>query len=167
MVTRKQPFELDPQAKGLNGKRVLVIRSPYYEDIAARLTAGAITVLELYGVDYDIVDVPGALEIPQALAIAVAEGRFGATGFSGAIALGCVVRGETTHYEIVSENANHWLMDIAIRNAIPLGNAVLTVETMEQAVARAEGEGGGKGGEAAVACLTLMGLPASFGDDRS
>ena len=84
---------------------------------------------------------PGALEIPQALAQAVKAGLIGSdeatARFDGCVVLGCVIRGETSHYDIVCNNANHWLMDVAVRNAIPLGNAILTVDTEAQAMARA------------------------------
>ncbi|MFX6941409.1 6,7-dimethyl-8-ribityllumazine synthase, partial [Acinetobacter baumannii] len=82
--------------------------------------------------------------------------------YSGAIALGCVIRGDTAHYEIVCNNANHWLMDVAINSMIPVGNAILTVETKEQALERARGGRDGKGGDAARACLALIGLQQDF-----
>lgn len=148
------------------GTTILVIRAPFYREIATELTAGALAVLEGQGVDYEIVDVPGALEIPLALASAVAGGRFQETAarpLSGAIAIGCVIRGETTHYEIVAGNANHWLMRTAVQHALPLGNAILTVENKEQALARARGGAAGKGGEAARACLALVALQRKFG----
>ncbi|MDX2308241.1 MAG: 6,7-dimethyl-8-ribityllumazine synthase [Hyphomicrobium sp.] len=166
MVGTEPAAPMPVDAARVKGSRVLIVRSPYYQAIAQSLTRGATEVLEKHGIGYDIVDVPGALEIPQALGLAVALGRFGDAGFTGAIALGCVIRGETTHYEIVSENANHWLMDLAVGHAIPLGNAILTVETMDQAVARADGEHGGKGAEAARACLALMAYAAAFGNDE-
>ena len=80
----------------------------------------------------------------------------GRTTFDGAVALGCVIRGETAHYDIVCNNANHWLMEVAVRQDVPVGNAILTVDTRAQAVARAEGGIGGKGGDAARACLALI-----------
>jgi 6,7-dimethyl-8-ribityllumazine synthase len=110
--------------------------------------------------------VPGALEIPQALAQAVSAGlipRTAANGrWDGVIALGCVIRGETSHYDIVCNNANHWLMEVAIRNGIPLGNGILTVDTEAQALARARGGENGKGGDAARACLSLIELAHAF-----
>jgi 6,7-dimethyl-8-ribityllumazine synthase len=82
--------------------------------------------------------------------------------FDGAIALGCVIRGETAHYDIVVNNANHWLMDVAVRNDAPVGNGVLTVDTEAQAIARATGGRKGKGGDAARACLALIEIKRAF-----
>lgn len=139
---------------------VLIIEARFYEDIAEELAAGAIAELEAHGIAYKRVAVPGALEIPQALAAAAP--LFDDDIYAGAIALGCVIRGETTHYETVCHNANHWLMDVAINSLIPVGNAILTVETREQALARAQGGRDGKGGDAARACLKLIAIQHDF-----
>jgi 6,7-dimethyl-8-ribityllumazine synthase len=140
--------------------RILIIEARFHEHIADELANGAIAELEAAGATYDRVAVPGALEIPQALAHAVAAGLIPASGpsgrYSGAVALGCVIRGETSHYDIVCRNANHWLMEVAIRVNVPVGNGILTVENEQQAVARAQGGREGKGGEAARACLRLV-----------
>ena len=138
------------KADGYDG-RVLIIEARYYEAVADELAAGAIAELEAHGVPYDRVAVPGALEIPQALNAAVP--LFEDT-YVGAIVLGCVIRGETSHYDVVVTNTNHWLMEVAINSMIPVGNAVLTVDTMDQAMARAKGGRTGKGGDAARACLS-------------
>lgn len=146
--------------------RVLIIESPYYANITEELGRGASEVLDDAGVGYDWLPVPGALEIPQALAQAVKAGKFDGGGkglYSGVIVLGCVIRGETAHYDIVCNNANHWLMEIAIRNAIPVGNGILTVDTERQAMTRAQGGATGKGGDAARACLRLMRIAQRFG----
>lgn len=153
-LTAKSP----PLARGV---RVLIIESPYYAEINGHLLAGARAVLAENGCDATRVSVHGALEIPQALAAAVADGTVGAPDApcAGVIALGCVIRGETSHYDIVCNNANHWLMETAIRQSIPLGNAILTVDTREQALSRAAGGApSGKGGDAARACLGLIAL---------
>jgi len=117
-------------------------------------------------VEYDRLTVPGALEIPQVLAQTVAAGlipRHAENGkWDGMVALGCVIRGETSHYDIVCNNANHWLMDVAIKHAVPLGNGILTVDTEAQALARARGGADGKGGDAARACLRLIELQRAF-----
>jgi 6,7-dimethyl-8-ribityllumazine synthase len=149
------------------GARVLIIESPYYADINAQLLKSAQAVLAENGCRAERVAVAGALEIPQALAAAVAAGTIGAEGtlYDGAIALGCVIRGETAHYDIVCNNANHWLMETAIRYSIPLGNAILTVDTREQALARAAGGApSGKGGDAARACLGMIALKQHFAE---
>lgn len=145
---------------------VLVIESRYYEAVAAALIEGVVAELEASGATYDRVEVPGALEIPQALAQAVAAGLIpsdaGDGRYDGAIVLGCVIRGETSHYDIVCNNANHWLMETAIRHNVPVGNAILTVDTEAQAMARARGGRKGKGGDAAAACLALIELARRF-----
>jgi len=146
--------------------RVLIVEGRFYDAIADELAAGAIAALEAQGASYDRVSVPGALEIPQALAQAVAAGlipRSGANAkWDGAVALGCVIRGETAHYDIVCNNANHWLMEVAMRDAVPVGNGILTVETEAQAMERAQGGADGKGGDAARACLRLIELARAY-----
>ncbi len=145
---------------------VLIIEARYYEAVAEALIEGALAELEAQGVAYERLVVPGALEIPQVLAAAVAAGAMPADAaharYSGAVLLGCVIRGETSHYDIVCNNTNHWCYDIAMRHAIPLGNAILTVDTEAQAMARATGKRAGKGADAARACLRLIEVAADF-----
>lgn len=151
-----------PDAGGIDfGGKILVIEARYYEDVADELVAGAIAELEAHGATYDRVAVPGALEIPQALA--AAAGLFPDV-YSGAVALGCVIRGETSHYDVVVHNANYWLMDVAINAGAPVGNGILTVENKEQAMARAAGGRAGKGGDAARACLSLILIEQKFAE---
>lgn len=144
------------------GSRVLIIEGRFYEEIADELAAGAIAALEADGSSFDRFTVPGALEIPQVLAQAVTAGLIPGDAprskWDGAIVLGCVIRGETSHYDIVCNNANHWLMQVAISHAVPVGNGILTVDTEAQALARARGGIDGKGGDAARACLRLIEL---------
>jgi 6,7-dimethyl-8-ribityllumazine synthase len=144
----------------------LIIEGRFHGAIIDDLAAGAIAVLEKAGATYERVPVPGALEIPQVLEQAIHAGLVGrdpsAPRFDGAIALGCVIRGETTHYETVCNNANHWLMDVAIRNAVPVGNAILTVENEAQALARSKQGPDNKGADAARACLLLVAHARSF-----
>jgi 6,7-dimethyl-8-ribityllumazine synthase len=146
----------------VEGACVLIIESRYYEKIASPLLAGALAELEASGATYEKVLVPGALEIPQALAQAVKAGLIPRGKYDGCVVLGCVVRGETSHYETVCNNANHWLMDLAVRHAIPLGNAILTVETEEQALARTS-----KGVDAVRACLALIEHARRFAKDTA
>jgi 6,7-dimethyl-8-ribityllumazine synthase len=145
---------------------VLIVEARYYETVAEALIEGAVAELDAQGVGYERLVVPGALEIPQVLAAAVAMGTVPATAssarYSGVILLGCVIRGETSHYDIVCNNANHWCYELAIRHAIPLGNAILTVDTEAQAMARASGGRAGKGADAARACLRLIEVAAHF-----
>lgn len=145
----------------VEGARILIIDAPYYEAISTALLEGAVAELQAAGASWERVAVPGALELPLALAQAVKAqllpGDAKHARFDGCVVLGCVIRGETSHYDTVCNNANHWLMDIAARHAIPLGNAILTVETQAQALERAEGGRKGKGADAARACLALIG----------
>ena len=148
------------------GARVLLIEAPYYRAVADALAAGAIEELAASGATCERVQVPGALEIPLLLGQAVQAGLIPASAgrarFDGCVALGCVIRGETTHYETVCDGANHWLMDIAVRHAIPLGNAILTVENEAQAMERAAGGRRGKGADAVRACLALIAHARAF-----
>jgi 6,7-dimethyl-8-ribityllumazine synthase len=159
----------DLESAGGQGAHVLIIEAPYYEAISKELLAGATAELEARGASWERITVPGALEIPQALAQAVKGGLIGTdeanARFDGCVALGCVIRGETSHYDIVCNNANHWLMEVAIGNAVPLGNAILTVDTEAQALARARGGREGKGGDAARACLAVIALERVFADE--
>lgn len=150
--------------------RVLIIEAPYYEDVSKELAAGAIAELKARGATFDRIEVPGALEIPQVLTLASAAGLFygnplstkPSARYAGAVALGCVIRGETSHYDIVCNNANHWMMHVATEQHVPVGNGILTVDTHAQALARARGGREGKGGDAARACLRLIELAESF-----
>jgi 6,7-dimethyl-8-ribityllumazine synthase len=155
---------------GSEGAHILIIESPYYQAVSAELAAGAIAELEAAGATYERIVVPGALEIPQALAQAVKSGLIGSDDdsarFDGCVALGCVIRGETSHYDIVCNNANHWLMHVAVANAIPLGNAILTVDTEAQALERARGGRKGKGADAVRACLAVIAIDRAFADEE-
>ncbi|WP_088346176.1 MULTISPECIES: 6,7-dimethyl-8-ribityllumazine synthase [Rhodomicrobium] len=139
---------------------VLLIEARYYLDISDELAKGAIAALEEAGASYHRVAVPGALEIPQALAFAVRAGLipFGASRwrYHGAVALGCVIRGETSHYDIVANESARSLLGIATGSSIPMGNGILTVENESQAWERASITDGNKGADAAVACLRLI-----------
>jgi 6,7-dimethyl-8-ribityllumazine synthase len=167
MVSKTDPPPSPDKSPGLTiDARVLIIEGRFYEAISDELAAGAVAALEARGASYDRVTVPGALEIPQVLAQAAAAGlvpRSAPNGkWDGAVALGCVIRGETAHYDIVCRNANHWLMEIAMRDAVPVGNGILTVDTEAQALARARGGADGKGGDAARACLRLIELARAY-----
>jgi 6,7-dimethyl-8-ribityllumazine synthase len=139
---------------------VLIIEAPYYPELAEELAKGAITALEEAHAEIHRIAVPGALEIPQALAFAVRAGLtpFGATRwrYHGAVALGCVIRGETSHYDIVANESAKALLSIATMSGVPLGNGILTVENESQAWERASITDGNKGGDAARACLRMI-----------
>jgi 6,7-dimethyl-8-ribityllumazine synthase len=135
---------------------ILVVSSPYYRDIAEGLMGGARAVLDGYGVTPDIVEVPGALEIPTTM-------RLAAHRYDGFVALGCVLRGETSHYDIVSEQSAAGLLGLGIGLGLCIGNGILTCETREQALERANPAGMDKGGGAAAAALHLVALRQRFG----
>jgi 6,7-dimethyl-8-ribityllumazine synthase len=144
-------------------RSVLIIESRFYEDIADELARGAIEELNRHGTDYERLSVPGSLEIPLALSLALANGFVGRAGrHRGCIALGCVIRGETTHYEVVARESAAGLHQLAVEHAVPIGNGIITCETREQAWARASVEGRNKGRDAARAYLALMQLEQHF-----
>jgi 6,7-dimethyl-8-ribityllumazine synthase len=140
------------------GARLLVVEARYYEEISEALWQGAKAALDQARVGYDRIEVPGALEIPQAIVIAVDAALAKGRGYEGVVALGCVIRGETSHYDIVANESAHGLMDIAIHNALPIGNGILTVDTQAQALARAGGDKLDKGADAVRAALSLIAL---------
>ncbi len=142
----------------LKGARILVVEARFYDDIADALLDGAKRALDGAGASFDIISVPGALEIPSAIAIAVDAAKAKRRPYDGAVALGCVIRGETAHYEIVSNESARALMDLSVALRLPLGNGILTVETNEQAWARARVTGEDKGGGAANAALSVEAL---------
>jgi 6,7-dimethyl-8-ribityllumazine synthase len=144
-------------------RSVLLIEARFYDEIADALAEGAIAELDRQGVAYERYAVPGALEIPVALSMACARGLVGpGSPHQGCVALGCVIRGETSHYDIVAGESASGLMRVAMEEAIPVGNGILTVETFEQALARARPEEGDKGRHAVQACLDLMRLDEAF-----
>ena len=137
--------------------KVLIVVAPYYRDIADTLIAGARAVLEAAGASHELIEVPGALEVPTAVGIAYAHGDF-----DGFVALGCVIRGETTHYETVCNDSSRALSLLGLEGAC-IGNGILTVETRQQAVVRADPGDQDKGGGAAAAALHLIALTRRFG----
>jgi 6,7-dimethyl-8-ribityllumazine synthase len=145
-------------ADELAGARILIVESRFYEDIADALLAGATSAIEKTGVHFDRVSVPGTLEIAPALAIALDAAEAAGKPYDGAVALGCVIRGETLHFEIVSQESARALLDLSVARRVPIGNGILTVDTDAQAWARARQEQGDKGGDAVRAALSLMRL---------
>ena len=144
-------------------RSVLIIESRFYEDIADELARGAIDELHGHNIEYERIAVPGSLEIPLALSLALANGFVGRAGrHRGCVALGCVIRGETSHYDIVARESVAGLHALAVEHAVPLGNGILTCDSREQALERASIKGHNKGGDAAQACLALMQLEQRF-----
>lgn len=160
--SRTQASRLPDTNDGRGHTRILIIEGRYYDDVCDALLEGAIAEIEAAGAAYDRITVPGALEIPQVLGQAINTGLLPDARYRGAVALGCVIRGETSHYDIVCNNANHWLMDVAMRHNVPLGNGILTVDTKAQALERARGGREGKGGDAARACMRLVEIAWQF-----
>lgn len=140
----------------INGARVVIVEARFYDDIQDALLAGARAELDAAGVAYDVLSVPGSLEIPAAIAIALDAAKSNGRPYDGAVALGCVIRGETFHFEIVSMESARGLTDLAVARALPIGNGIITVDTEEQAWARARTNGLDKGGDAARAALAMI-----------
>jgi 6,7-dimethyl-8-ribityllumazine synthase len=141
----------------LPGARLLVVTAPYYRDIAEHLQRGARAAAAEAEAIVEAISVPGAFEIPAAIAHAARGG-----GFDGFVALGCVVRGETSHYDYVCGESARGLMDLSLREGLAIGYGILTVETLAQAQARADPAGGDKGGEATHAALAMIALKRRF-----
>jgi len=138
------------------GPYLLIVESPYYEHIANGLAQGAIAAIEKAGGSYDRLSVPGALEVPGAIAMAEAAVDRGDRTYDGYVALGCVIRGETLHYEIVSNESARGLMDLTIYDGVAVGNGIITVENEEQALVRSDPAQKDKGGDAARAALRMV-----------
>jgi len=140
--------------------RILIVEARFYDHLADALLAGAKSVLDAHEAEYDVVTVPGALEIPAAIAFAEEGGHrpAGAVAYDGYVALGAVIRGETYHFEIVSNESARGIMDLTVGKRLAIGNGILTVEDEAQALARARTEEGDKGGGAARAALEMVTL---------
>jgi 6,7-dimethyl-8-ribityllumazine synthase len=147
----------------LNGARILVVEARFYEDIADALLAGATRALGAAGAAFDRVSVPGSLEIPAAVAIALDAAERSGQPYDGVVALGCVIRGDTIHFEIVATQSARALMDLSVARGVPMGNGILTVDTDAQAWLRARAEEADKGGDAARAALALVRLKRRLG----
>lgn len=132
--------------------RLLLVVSPYYKDISDNQVAGAKAVAAACGAEVELVEVPGALEIPTAIALAERQNPF-----DGYVALGCVIRGETTHYDTVCNDSSRAITLLGLQGAC-IGNGILTVENEDQAIVRADPHGQNKGGGAAAAALHLIAL---------
>ena len=148
MSTADSPAPKPPVLTGPPPK-ILLITAPYYFHVVDGMESAAKEILQKVHAEISTAEVSGAFELPQALSIAAKS----AQKFDGYIVLGCVVRGETDHYEFISAATMNGLMDVAIANGLCLGTALLTVDTLAQAVARSHETGANKGAEAAVACL--------------
>jgi 6,7-dimethyl-8-ribityllumazine synthase len=139
--------------------RVLIVRAPYYRDVADGLRDGATRILDDAGATHALLDVAGAFELPQAIRIA-ATGRH---RYDGYVALGCVVRGETDHYDFICAATMHGLMQVALDHGLATGAGLLTVDSVAQARARSGPDGHNKGAEAAIACLLQISAARTYG----
>src|SRR5690606_1010793 len=144
---------------------VLVVEADFYRYISDALLEGALEVLDAAGCSYDVVQVPGCLEIPAAIRFAIksTEVITGRRRYDAYVALGCVIRGETSHYDTVSEESARGLMDLSIQSSIAVGNGIITCENEAQAWARARKSEKNKGGGAAEAALQMLKLKEKFG----
>ena len=140
--------------------RLLIVVAPYYRDIADNLIAGARATAAACGAEVELIEVPGALEVPTAIAMAERMARF-----DGYVALGCVIRGETTHYDTVCNDSSRALSLLGLQGAC-IGNGILTVENHAQAAVRADPAGQNKGGGAAAAALHLVALARRWSAPR-
>jgi len=143
--------------------RLLIIEARFYDDLSDALLDGAKAALDAAGASYDVVTVPGALEIPAVVSFALDAAEEGGADYDGFVALGCVIRGETYHFDIVANESCRALMDLAVEESLAVGNGILTVENEAQAWARARRSEGDKGGFAARAALTMIALRDRLG----
>ncbi len=153
-----EPRRAKGELAAVAGARILVVEARFYDDIADALLAGATRVLEEAKASFDRISVPGSLEIPAAIAMALDAAERRGQPYDGVVALGCVIRGDTIHFEIVSTESARALMDLSVARGFPLGNGIVTVNSDAQAWARARPEEGDKGGDAARTALAMVGL---------
>lgn len=140
------------------GARILVVEARFYNDIADALLAGCAKALDEAKAAWDSITVPGSLEIVPAIAIAVEAAEKQKKPYDGVVALGCVIQGETFHFDIVAMQSARALIDYSVEHRVPIGNGILTVDTEAQAWARARLTEGDKGGDAARAALALIAI---------
>jgi 6,7-dimethyl-8-ribityllumazine synthase len=157
MSSADAPLPAAPKIAG-EAPHVLVIRAPYYRDVIDGMSWGALEILNASGATHEVLDVAGSFELPQAVALAVRAGR----SFDGYVALGCIVRGGTDHYDYICRGTIDGLMNVALAHGVALGSGVLTVHSIEQAVARSGRDGFNKGAEAAVAALLQISAARRF-----
>ncbi len=158
MSTQDAPLPTAPAVPG-PPPHLLLVRAPYYREVVDGMTRGAERILREAGATLDTIDVAGAFELPQAIRLV---GR-GPTRFDGFVALGCVVKGETDHYEFLCREAMAGLMNVALQFGLALGSGLLTVHTIEQAIARSSDDGHNKGAEAAAAALLQIAVARRLG----
>jgi 6,7-dimethyl-8-ribityllumazine synthase len=152
----------DTEAAPVPGARILVVAARFNADIVDQLREGALAAIERLGASACVIEVPGALEIATAATIALDMAERAGAPYDGLVALGCVIRGETYHFEIVANESSRALTDLSVSRRLPFGNGILTVENDEQAIVRADPKQGDKGADAALAALSLVRLKRSL-----
>ena len=152
--SRQRPLTVEPVAPA----HFLILEARFYDAIADDLLAGAKAALAAAGATYDVITLPGALEVPVSLALCVDAAEAAFRPYSGAVVLGCVIRGETYHFEIVANDSCRGVMEVSLARKFPVGNGFLTVENEQQALERADPSSGDKGGDAARAALAVLRL---------
>jgi 6,7-dimethyl-8-ribityllumazine synthase len=145
---------------------ILIVEARFYDHIADMMLDGATAVLKEAGAEYETISVPGALEIPAAIHFAALAGEGAGKRYDGYVALGCVLRGETYHFEIVATQSARGLMDLGLLHGLCVGNGILAVENEAQALERADRNNRDKGGGAARAALALIEIRSKLGKFR-
>ena len=145
----------------IDKKKILLVCSPYYKDVTNNLIKGASDLLKSNSVDYKILNVPGALEVAPAIKLVLDKAQKKPV-FDGFVALGCVIKGETYHFEIVANESSRALTNLSINYSIPIGNGILTVSNKDQAIRRSDPNQLNKGAGAALACLSLINIKNSI-----
>ncbi len=158
MSTADAPLPAAPKVPG-PPPSLLVVRAPYYRDVVDGMTAGAVRILSEAGAHHEILDIAGAFELAQTIRIALRGKR----SFDGFVALGCIVRGGTDHYDYICRETMAGLMNVALQFGICLGSGVLTVHSVEQAIVRSGPDGHNKGAEAAAAALLQIAAARHLG----
>ncbi|ODA94707.1 6,7-dimethyl-8-ribityllumazine synthase [Mesorhizobium sp. SEMIA 3007] len=148
-----------PKAKA----HLLIVEARFHDDLADALLDGATSALEEAGATYDVVTVPGSLEIPAVITFALDGAAEGGTNYHGFVALGTIIRGDTYHFDIVANESSRALMDLSVQDSVCVGNGILTTENDAQAWTRAKRSEGDKGGFAARAALTMIALKEQLG----
>ncbi|MEX0852125.1 MAG: 6,7-dimethyl-8-ribityllumazine synthase [Bauldia sp.] len=142
---------------------LLIIEARFYDDIADELLSGAVRSIERAGATYERVSVPGSFELPAALSMAMEAVAMGGKRYDGYVILGCVIRGETSHYDIVANESARGIMRLAVEETAAVGYGIVTVDNEDQARARARADGPNRGGQAAEAALRMVAVRAGFG----
>ncbi|TSE02456.1 6,7-dimethyl-8-ribityllumazine synthase [Mesorhizobium intechi] len=148
-----------PKAKA----HLLIVEARFHDDLADALLDGARSALDEAGATYDVVTVPGSLEIPAVITFALDGAAEGGTAYDGFVALGTIIRGDTYHFDIVANESSRALMDLSVQDSVCVGNGILTTENDAQAWTRAKRSEGDKGGFAARAALTMIALKERLG----